>query len=286
MLWKKYPKKLDQMTLTEAYQSLQGDEQSDIPWIVWLLENPASPIALPGNIDLAGHDCLHLLLKKGFTSSSEAYVVGFTMGNDQRTKWFHFQFFKLAVLFLYPPKYRLSHSEIHILERGFRLGQRTLFKDLNKVDLVKWNTKTLEQLRSDLGLELTGDLNDALSTFLSSALTGDLSANLSAELSITINKVTQETVSEMWAEILNHPEKETVQKPIADNHCDSLSWPSESLSEVWIEAFGKADNQSKVESMSKYNDIMPNESKKAPVETFHPDNETLSEAWVEALSTI
>jgi hypothetical protein len=286
MLWKKYPKKLDQMTLTEAYQSLGGDEQSDIPWIVWLLENPASPVALPGNIDLAGHDCLHLLLKKGFTSSSEAYVVGFTMGNDQRTKWFHFQFFKLAVLYLYPPKYRLSHSEIRILERGFKLGQRTLFKDLNQADLTKWNTKTLEQLRSDLGLELTGDLNDALSTFLSSALTGDLSVNLSAELSLTINKVTQETVSEMWAEILNLPEKGTVHPPITDEPYSPLSWPTESLSEVWIEAFGKTDNQSKVEPMVKCNNTIPNEPKKESVNSFHPDNETLSEAWVEALNTI
>ncbi len=278
MLWKKYPKKLDKMTLSEAYKSLQGDEQSDIPWIVWLLENPASPIALPGNVDLAGHDCLHLLLKKGFTSSSEAYVVGFTMGNDQRTKWFHFQFFKLAVLFLYPPKYRLSYSEIRILERGFKLGQRTLVKDLNQVDLVKWNTKTLEQLRSDLGLQLTGDLNDALSTFLTSALTGDLSS----ELSTTINKVSQETVSEMWAEILNYPAKET----IAEKTGDLLSWPSESLSEVWIEAFGKTDNQPKVESMIVFNDTILDESEKKSVNTVHSDDETLSEAWVEALSAI
>jgi hypothetical protein len=282
MLWKKYPKNLDKMTLAEAYKSLQGDEQSDIPWIVWLLENPASPIALPGNIDLAGHDCLHLLLKKGFTSSSEAYVVGFTMGNDQRTKWFHFQFFKLAVLFLYPPKYRLSYSEIRILERGFKLGQRTLVKDLNQSDLVKWNTKTLEQLRSDLGLQLTGDLNDALSTFLTSALTGDLSVNLSSELSTTINKVTPETVSEMWAEILNYPEKET----IAEKTGDLLSWPSESLSEVWIEAFGEAKNQSEVESVIVFNDTVLDESKKESANTVHSDDETLSEAWFEALSAI
>jgi hypothetical protein len=282
MLWKKYPKNLDKMTLAEAYKSLQGDEQSDIPWIVWLLENPASPIALPGNIDLAGHDCLHLLLKKGFTSSSEAYVVGFTMGNDRRTKWFHFQFFKLAVLFLYPPKYRLSYSEIRILERGFKLGQRTLVKDLNQSDLVKWNTKTLEQLRSDLGLQLTGDLNDALSTFLTSALTGDLSVNLSSELSTTINKVTPETVSEMWAEILNYPEKET----IAEKTGDLLSWPSESLSEVWIEAFGEAKNQSEVESVIVFNDTVLDESKKESANTVHSDDETLSEAWFEALSAI
>jgi hypothetical protein len=240
MLWKKYPKKLDKLTLAEAYQSLQGDEQSDIPWIVWLLENPASPIALPGSIDLAGHDCLHLLLKKGFTSSSEAYVVGFTMGNDQRTKWFHFQFFKLAVLFLYPPKYRLSFSEIKILERGFKLGQRTIIKDLNRVNLEKWNIQTLEQIRSDLGLQLSGELSGVLSTFLSNALTGDLSADLNLELSNSINKATDETISEMWAGILKYSEKETTQEPISE----SLSWPSESLSEVWIETFGQTIDNS------------------------------------------
>jgi hypothetical protein len=163
MLWNKYPKNLDDTTLAAAYQSLQGDAPSEIPKIVWLLENPASPVALPGNIDLFGHDCIHLLLKKGFTSASEAYVVGFTMGNDLRTTNLHFTFFKFASLFLYPPKYRLTIAEISILEKGFKKGRGTPIKNLNQIDLEQWSDKTLGELRKEIELEISGDLSGALS---------------------------------------------------------------------------------------------------------------------------
>jgi hypothetical protein len=163
MLWKKYPKSLDGMTLELAYQSLQGDAPSEIPKIVWLLENPASPFALPGNIDLFGHDCIHLLLKQGFMPANEAYVVGFTMGNDLRTTTLHFNFFKFACLFLYPPKYRLTLAEISVLEKGFNKGRRTPTKNLNRLNLKQWNDKTLQELREEIDLEITGDLSDIIS---------------------------------------------------------------------------------------------------------------------------
>ena len=39
-------------TLSEALQEFSIDRQEDIPWIIRLLENPQSPIALPGKISL------------------------------------------------------------------------------------------------------------------------------------------------------------------------------------------------------------------------------------------
>ena len=72
--------------LREALQSMGGDPPSSIPFLLWLLENPDSPIALPGKIDLYRHDCLHLLLDRGFSLYDEAFVVGFTMGNDVQTQ--------------------------------------------------------------------------------------------------------------------------------------------------------------------------------------------------------
>ncbi len=67
-------------TLEAAIREINGDPASSIPFLVWLLENLASPIALPGKIDLYCHDCLHVLLNKGFSLEDEAFVVGFTMG--------------------------------------------------------------------------------------------------------------------------------------------------------------------------------------------------------------
>lgn len=67
MLWDIYPEELEVLTLHDAYLTLAGDPPSKIPFFVWLFENPRSPLALPGKIDLYQHDCLHLLLKKDST---------------------------------------------------------------------------------------------------------------------------------------------------------------------------------------------------------------------------
>jgi hypothetical protein len=66
------------MSLEDAYHQFALDGQASIPFFVWLLENPASPISLPGSINLHGHDCLHLLLNRGVSGHDEAFVVGFT----------------------------------------------------------------------------------------------------------------------------------------------------------------------------------------------------------------
>ena len=70
------------LTLKDSLQSFKGDEQSDIPFIVRLLENPESIVPLPGQINLYNHDCLHILLDRGISLLDEAFVVGFTMGSD------------------------------------------------------------------------------------------------------------------------------------------------------------------------------------------------------------
>ncbi|MES1026448.1 hypothetical protein ABN584_26465 [Gloeocapsa sp. BRSZ] len=68
-------------TLHYAVQQLAIDDQADIPFIVWLVENPHSPIALPGKISLYGHDSLHAILNRGHSLADEVFVGSFTMGN-------------------------------------------------------------------------------------------------------------------------------------------------------------------------------------------------------------
>ena len=83
------------ITLKEAQQYLvNGHKPEEIPWIIRLLENPASIVALPGKITLYNHDCLHILLEKELTLTGEAFVIGFTMGNDLKTNWFHLLIYK------------------------------------------------------------------------------------------------------------------------------------------------------------------------------------------------
>jgi hypothetical protein len=152
MLWNKYPYRLDNFTLAAAVEDLKGDPPGTIPWLVWLLENPASPLSLPGKIDLNGHDCIHLLLKRGFRSRDEAYVVGFTMGNDTSTNSIHLLIFKVAAYFLYPLKYRFTYLELKIFDLGVRRGRRAKIENINKIDWLRWKHQKLRDIRRELGL--------------------------------------------------------------------------------------------------------------------------------------
>lgn len=157
ILWYKYPDRLDAFTLAAACEDLQGDPPDTIPFLVWLLENPASPLNMPGSIDLFGHDRIHLLLKKGFSPAEEAYVVGLTMGNDANTSWLHLLVLKIAAYCLYPRKYRLTYSELNIFDRGVRLGRSTKVKNINKLDWSQWDWKLLKDIRLEIGLEIVQD---------------------------------------------------------------------------------------------------------------------------------
>lgn len=152
MLWENYPISLDQLTLHDAYLTLEGDAASKIPFLVWLFENPDSLIALPGNIDLYRHDCLHLLLKRGFSPSDEAYIVGFTMGNDPKICWPHIFVFELIARFLYPHPYRFRASDLQQFRQGVAHGKNAYTKGLNHANFTHWQSICLSQLRQTLGL--------------------------------------------------------------------------------------------------------------------------------------
>lgn len=140
-------------TLSDALKTLGGDPPYRLPLIVRLLENPASPIALPGNIDLYRHDCLHRLLNRSFSLEDEAFVIGFTMGNANQTHRLHLEIFKLCSWLLYPKTYRFSRAHFVSFERGVEYGRRVLSKNLNRFDFKAHEHQSLDHLRQFLGLD-------------------------------------------------------------------------------------------------------------------------------------
>ncbi len=141
------------ITLKEALKEFSIDKPKDIPWLIRLLENPASPMALPGNISLLGHDCLHLLLDRKVDSSDEAFVIGFTMGNDRDTKPWHIKIFKFFSRYLYPRPYQLSTQDFYSFDLGFKYG-RQLKPKIKDTDFIRYHHFTLEFLRGVLGIQL------------------------------------------------------------------------------------------------------------------------------------
>jgi hypothetical protein len=88
--------------------STKSDRASDILFLKDLIENPDSPIALPGKISLKDRDCLHSLLNCGFPLEDEAFIIGFTMANDVKNNKFHLLIFKLIFINFYPKNNRFK----------------------------------------------------------------------------------------------------------------------------------------------------------------------------------
>ena len=157
-----HPSNRLQPSLQQALEAMNGDLPTGIPFLVWLLENPNSPIALPGKIDLFGHDCLHLLLNKSFSSEDEAFVVGFTMGNDAQTRWFHLIFFKIFAFLFYPKTYRFHRKHFYDFDAGVVCGRSLKTRNLNQVEIKHHLNQTIDELRSHFGIAASTPLQPSL----------------------------------------------------------------------------------------------------------------------------
>jgi hypothetical protein len=144
----------DSMTLQEAVGLLGGFSEADVPWQIWLFENPNSPIALPGKISLFNHDCLHVLLNRGLSNEDEAFIIGFTMGNDRKTRWVHLVIFKLISRYFYPVKYRFTWDQMKSFDLGYRLGGLSAIENLNSSNFSLYANKTVTHVRQPLRIDL------------------------------------------------------------------------------------------------------------------------------------
>lgn len=140
-----------EQTLALALERIAIDSQADIPWIVRLLENPRSPIALPGKISLYNHDCLHLLLDKTTTMEDEAFVIGFTMGNDPNIRPWMVRLFKFVSSYWYPKNYRFATVHWEDYDCGFAMGKSLVFQ-FNKIDFQLYQNWKIRDLRQKFGL--------------------------------------------------------------------------------------------------------------------------------------
>jgi hypothetical protein len=147
------------LRLGEAYRSFVKDEEAGIPVQVWLLENPSSPIALPGSVNLYGHDCIHLLLNRGMSNFDEAFVIGFTMGNCERVEERHLSIFKLFSRFFYPSVFRFRELHLRAFDLGVMYGRKLEYKNIHLEDFDLYIDLKIKDLRHKFGI-----LQDELST--------------------------------------------------------------------------------------------------------------------------
>ena len=130
-------------------------KQKDISWLVWLIENPKSPFHLHGASTLHDHDHIHVLLRRGQANDDEAFVIGFTMGNDDRTKSWESKLFKFISRWLYSKSERFTKKQLKIFDSGFKYGQSklNLYKRIGEFDWNKMDKNTpLDKVRKIFGI--------------------------------------------------------------------------------------------------------------------------------------
>lgn len=153
---------LECMSLKTALQIFQteGDKQSEIPWIVRILENPASPIALPGKIDLFNHDCLHILFERNTSPYDEAFILGVTFGSHPKFNYFHLAIFEYFSRFVYPYDYRFNREELKVLKLALSYARKRNFPNLSQIDFrsIDFQEITRANLRKIIGIQ-QNDLN-------------------------------------------------------------------------------------------------------------------------------
>lgn len=151
--WKEWrPERFPQKTLREVLSEAPRVAPDKIPWQVRLLENPESKWAFPGAISLFRHDCIHALLCASFHPLDEAYVIGFTMGTDRRTRWWHYYLFKFLTSFFYPKYYKFKKHDLAEFSKGYKLARRSPVSNLADFPFEEYQDKTLGELRKILGI--------------------------------------------------------------------------------------------------------------------------------------
>jgi hypothetical protein len=138
-------------SLVEIYLTMPRNPGSAVPWYVRLLENPRSPLALAGAVDLLGHDCMHVVLGRGQLPQDEAFVLGFAMGADRCSKWQQW-LFRVCARYLYRGVYRFSDIDVAVFNLAVEVGRR-LHTPLHRIDFRGLLERPLREVRRILGIE-------------------------------------------------------------------------------------------------------------------------------------
>ncbi len=144
----------DELTLRAVFDTLPGAGPDEIDQMVRLLENPASPYALPGAVRLRHHDCIHILLGRGLLNQDEAFVIGYTMGTaKEHINEEQVQLFRLAAKLLYKPPYRMTDNDLIAFDLAFALGNKSDFRHIYKFDYDRAMDLHIGDIRKELGID-------------------------------------------------------------------------------------------------------------------------------------
>lgn len=143
----------DDLTLADVLETMPQTDEQDVPSVVKKYENPSSPFALPGALNIDRHDCLHVILGRGMHVDDEAFIIGVTMGAASDITDSAIEKFIKVSTTEYPRHWKFTTENIN----SFRLGVGFSFKNLQKSDihlipleLGKWQKMKVSEIRKRL----------------------------------------------------------------------------------------------------------------------------------------
>jgi hypothetical protein len=141
-------------SLRKVYGEMPRNSADGVPWEVRALENPRSPFALPGAVDLFAHDCIHALLGRGLLPQDEAFVLGFTMGSARGLRGWHVALFKHSARLLYRGPFRFSDLDADVFAFAVHAARQSGALSLADVDFRSVLDHPLRLVRARLGLKM------------------------------------------------------------------------------------------------------------------------------------
>lgn len=141
-------------TLNSVLDTLPGSDSVNISWKVKIIENPRSPLSLPGCICLESHDCIHVLLGRGLLNQDEAFVIGYTMGNAIKLKNWQISMYKYYASHIFPKIYRFGERELIAFDMGIVYGKTRRTKNIHKINFDSYKNQTLGEIRAKFDINL------------------------------------------------------------------------------------------------------------------------------------
>ena len=148
----------DNMTLMSALASVPPlSDKSELPLMLRLQRDPdlsfLGQLVFHAGLDEHQHDCIHILLGRGFLPMDQAFVLGFTLGSSKKSSMpepkLHAEvgrhFYKNVPLF--------SESESAVFKEGVKLAYLSFCAPLESFDFRPWHNQTLREIREAIGLE-------------------------------------------------------------------------------------------------------------------------------------
>ncbi len=140
------------MPLAAGLLTLPKSPVTKIPAVIRFLENPQSPFHLPGATYLRDHDAIHIILGRGLSLQDEAFVIGYTMGNDANLSGFDRHIYKVFSRLFFRKPFRFGEEHILVFDLAADIGMKHGKHNIHLLDHGASSETAIDRVRDCCGI--------------------------------------------------------------------------------------------------------------------------------------